>query len=168
MTDDFKCPICKFEYDINNRKAFILMCGDSACSQCIKFYKDAGKTSFECEKCCNITQSANIENKSLYQNSNVQKKKPEQKPQRDQFEIYIRKKDKQEKFSLLVKKKMTLKELKKEIKNQENIDPITYDLCFKKPLTEDNSTLESYGITKTVTITMITKFDGGFKSINSI
>ena len=39
------------------------------------------------------------------ENSNVQKKKPEQKPQRDQFEIYIRKKDKQEKFSLLVKKK---------------------------------------------------------------
>lgn len=157
---DFECPICKQEFDKINRKAFILLCGHSACSVCINFYKEA-KKELECGKCCHKTQSANIENKSCYQNNNVQKPTPVQKPQKDEFEIYVRKKNKQEKFSLLVKKNMTLQQLIDLIKNQEDIDPDTYELCFKKPLTVKTNTLESYGITKTVTITMITKFDGG-------
>lgn len=160
--DDFKCPLCKEEYDKVNRKAFILLCGHSACSKCVKFYQDAGRESFECGKCCNSTKSANIENKSLYQNKNNAPKK-EPKPQRDEFEIYVRKKNTQEKFSLLVKKNMTLKQLIEKIKSQEDIDSNTYDLCFKKPLTEEDKTLEYYGITKTVTVTMITKFDGGIE-----
>lgn len=159
--DDYKCPLCKEEYNINSRKAFILLCGHSACSQCIKFYKDAKRDSFECGKCCNYTNSANIENKSLYSNNSIQNNKPVLKPEKDEFEIFIRKKDRQEKFSMLVKKNMKLLELINKIKDQEGIDPTTYDLCFKKPLLEYDKTLEFYGITKTITITMITKFDGG-------
>jgi hypothetical protein len=158
---DFKCPICKQDYNKESRKCFILTCGDSACLPCIKFFKDANKDSFECGKCCNNTKSANIENKSMYNNKNIQNNKPAPKPEKDEFEIYVRKKNTQEKFSLLVKKNMKLIELINKIESQEGIKNDTYDLCFKKPLTENNKTLESYGIIKTVTITMITKFDGG-------
>jgi hypothetical protein len=56
---------------------------------------------------------------------------------------------------------MKLKELIAKIKSQEGIEPKTYDLCFKKPLVDENLTLESYDIKKTVTVTMITKFIGG-------
>lgn len=160
--DDSKCPICLQEYDRINRKAFILLCGHSACSKCIKFFEDAKKDFLECGKCCKLTQSAGIENKSLYKNNNkVEKNKPVSKPEKDEFEIYIRKKNKQDKFPILVKKNMTVKELIDKIKTQEDIDSTTYELCFKKPLTEEDKTLESYGITQTVTVTMITKFDGG-------
>lgn len=159
--DDINCPICKEEYDKNTRKAFILLCGHSACSQCIKFYKEAKKETFECGKCCNQTKSANIENKSLYPKKKEKPKENVLKPQKDEFEVYIRKKDKQEKFSVLVKKNMKLQELINLIEIQENISPTSYDLCFKKPLLELDKTLEQYGISKTVTITMITKFDGG-------
>lgn len=159
--DDKNCPLCGEEYEKETRKAFILRCGHSACSKCINFYKNAGKKTFECGKCCNLTESADIENKSLYPNKKKQTKEKDGKPQKDEFEIYIRKKDKQEKFSVLVKKNMKLKELMDLIKSQENIGPTSYDLCFKKPLLNLDDTLESYGIAKTVTITMITKFDGG-------
>ena len=97
----------------------------------------------------------------MYNNKNIQNNKPAPKPEKDEFEIYVRKKNTQEKFSLLVKKNMKLIELINKIESQEGIKNDTYDLCFKKPLTENNKTLESYGIIKTVTITMITKFDGG-------
>ena len=160
MSEEFKCPICKIEFNRNARKAFILLCGHSACSQCINFHKEA-KRDLECGKCCKITQSANIENQSCYQNNNDQNNQSVVKPTKDEFEIYIRKKNSQEKFSLLVKKTMKLKELIAKIKDQEGIDPKTYELCFKKPLTNEELTLESYDIKKTVTVTMITKFDGG-------
>ncbi len=160
MSEDFKCPKCKIEYNRNDRKAFILKCGHSACSQCIKFFQEA-KRDLECGKCCKITQSADIENQSCYQNNNAQNNQSVAVPTQDEFEIYIRKKNSQEKFSLLVKKTMKLKELIDKIKSQEGIEPTTYDLCFKKPLTDGELTLESYEIKKTVTVTMITKFDGG-------
>ena len=158
--DESKCPICSEEYDEVNRKAFILKCGHSSCSKCIKFYEDAKRVLFQCEKCCKMTESANIENKSLYKKSNGQASQIQRQPTKDEFEIYIRKKDKKGKFSILVNKNMTLKQLKEEIKRQEDIDSSTYDLCFKKPLKEDDSTLESYGIAKTVTLSMIAAFKG--------
>jgi hypothetical protein len=60
-----------------------------------------------------------------------------------------------------VRKEMTVGQLKEKIKQQEGIDSSTYELSFKKPLTDINKTLESYGITRTVTITSIAPFDGG-------
>lgn len=158
--DEFNCPICKIQYDRNNRKAYILECGDSACSKCINFYKEA-KKELECGKCCNKTKALTVENKSLYKNNVNQNIKPSSNTQKDEFEIYVRKKNTQEKFAILVKKNMTVKELKNKIKAQEKIEPTAYELAFKKPMTDLDQTLESYQIKKPVTITMISEFEGG-------
>ena len=53
-----------------------------------------------------------------------------------------------------MKKGMTLGELKKKIKEQEEIDYSPYELCYEIPLTDDSKTLESYGITRTGTMTI--------------
>ena len=165
----FECPICKCPYVKNERKAFILQCGDSSCSKCIDFYKSAGKETFECQKCCHQTKSLNIENNALYQNSsNQNNSQPAPKPQNDEFEILIRKKNSSEKFPILVKKTMTVRELKNKIKREQNIDQNTYELAFKKPLKDLDHTLESYSITQTVTVTMLAEFFGGVKSINTL
>ncbi len=163
MSDENKCPICMMDYDINNRKAFILMCGHSACSVCINFYKNAQRA-LECGKCSKITQSANFENISLYRNTqrnNVQQSKPLPKPSKEEFEIYIRKKDNRSKFPILVKKSMKIKELKDKIYDQENIESDSYDLSSTQAMIDYNKTLEDYGITSTRTLSMITIFKGG-------
>jgi hypothetical protein len=154
------CPICNIDYDRNNRKAFILECGDSACSSCINFYKDSGKE-LECGKCCRPTKSLNTENKALYTNNSNQSNKPTLIPEKDEFEILIREKNGQNKLPIFVKKSMTVGELKEKIKKEYNIQPGAYILAFRKPLSDDTKTLESYKITKTVTVTMISVFDGG-------
>ena len=159
MTDG-TCPICKEDYEKSTRKAFILLCGHSACSKCINFYKDAGRE-LECGKCCKYTQSANIEIQDAYKKSGTTNNTVSSQPGKDEFEIYVRKKDQRQKFSILVKKDMTLEELTKKIKNQEDIEPTTYVLTFKKPLLEPKNTLQSYDIKKTVTLTMIAPFEGG-------
>lgn len=144
----FNCPNCKLQYDENSRKAYILECGHSACSQCIKFYEDYGKESFECGACCRMTKSSSIENKAAYKKIIKSNRNKD-----DEFEIYIR--NGILRFSIVVKKGMTLGELKKKIKEQEEINYSSYELNYKKPLTDDNKTLESYGITKICTISMI-------------
>lgn len=161
---EFVCPICKIQFDKNNRKAFILECGDSACSECIKFFKESGKEQFECGKCCNNTKALKVENKSLYRNVSNQNNNRSLIAEKDEFEIYIRKKntnDEDDKFPFLVKKTMKIRELKDKIKEQKNIEPNTYELAFKKPLSDLNKTLEAYQINKTVTVTMISIFEGG-------
>lgn len=158
--NDGTCPICKEDYEKSTRKAFILLCGHSACSKCINFYKDA-KRELECGKCCKYTQSANIEIQDAYKKNGTQNNTTSSKPEKDEFEIYVRKKDQRQKFSILVKKDMTLEQLTQKIKRQEGIDPTTYNLMFKKPMLEPNNTLQSYDIKKTVTLTMIAPFEGG-------
>ena len=158
--NDGTCPICKEDYERSTRKAFILLCGHSACSKCINFYKDA-KRELECGKCCKYTQSANIEIQDAYKKNGTQNNTTPSKPEKDEFEIYVRKKDQRQKFSILVKKDMTLEQLTQKIKRQEGIDPTTYNLMFKKPMLEPNNTLQSYDIKKTVTLTMIAPFEGG-------
>jgi len=155
--NDGTCPICKEDYERSTRKAFILLCGHSACSKCINFYKDA-KRELECGKCCKYTQSANIEIQDAYKKNGTQNNTTPSKPEKDEFEIYVRKKDQRQK---LVKKDMTLEQLTQKIKRQEGIDPTTYNLMFKKPMLEPNNTLQSYDIKKTVTLTMIAPFEGG-------
>ena len=158
--NDGTCTICKEDYEKSTRKAFILLCGHSACSKCINFYKDA-KRELECGKCCKYTQSANIEIQDAYKKNGTQNNTTSSKPEKDEFEIYVRKKDQRQKFSILVKKDMTLEQLTQKIKRQEGIDPTTYNLMFKKPMLEPNNTLQSYDIKKTVTLTMIAPFEGG-------
>ena len=146
----FNCPICRQQYDENSRKAFILMCGHCACSQCIKFYKDFGKESLECEFCNQMTKSLGIENKAAYTKIIKSNRNND-----DEFEIFIRKPYCYDKFSIVVKKGMTLGELKKKIKEQEEINYFPYELSYKKPLIDDSKTLEFYGINRTCTICMI-------------
>jgi len=163
MSDESKCPICEIEYDINNRKAFILMCGHSACSKCINFFKETQKP-VECGSCCKNTQSANIENISLYkttQNDNSHQNIRMHESSKDEFEIYIRKKDNRSKFSILVKKSMNITELKRKIYEQEHIEPDSYDLSATQPMIDYEKTLQDYGITSTRTLSMIASFKGG-------
>jgi hypothetical protein len=161
---EYNCPICKIQYEKNSRKAFLLECGHSACLPCIKFYKEAKRT-LECGECCKMTQSLNYENKSLYKNSNSQNNYKAPVEQKDEFEVYIRKRNatnsQEEKFSVMVKKTMTVKELKDKIQRQQGIQSNAYTLAFIKPLTDESKTLEFYKITKVVTITMISDFEGG-------
>lgn len=145
--DYFNCSICKLPYNENSRKAFILVCGHSACSRCIKFYEDLRKEYFECGVCCQMTKSSNIENKAAYTKIIKSNRNND-----DKFEIIIRRPYSPDIFSIEVKKGMTFGELKKKIKEQEEIDYSPYELCYKRPLTDDNKTLESYGITKKCTI----------------
>lgn len=154
------CPICNIQYNRDNRKAFILECGHSACSQCINFYKDAGKD-LECGECCNKTKSLNIENKALYPTTDNQSNKKTSGVQKDEFEINIRKRNTQDKFPILVKKNMTVKELKNKIKAEQGIAPESYTLAFRKPLTDEDKTLEYYLIKQLVTVTMVSDFEGG-------
>lgn len=164
MSEASKCPICDFEYDINNRKAFILMCGHSACSKCINFYKNEAKRPVECGTCCKKTQSANIENISLYKTTQIENSQQNirmHEPQKDEFEIYIRKKDNKSKFSILVKQSMNITELKSKIYKQEQIDPDSYDLAANQAMIDYKKTLKDYGITFTRTLSMIASFKGG-------
>jgi hypothetical protein len=145
--DYFNCSICRQPYDENSRKAFMLECGHSACSKCIKFFEDCGKESFICGICCHMTKSLNIQNKAAYT------KIIKNSRNTDEFEIFIRKSF-SDKFSIVVKKGMTLGELKKKIKEQEEINYSPYELCYEIPLTDDSKTLESYGITRTGNMTI--------------
>ena len=142
----FNCSICRQPFDENSRKAFMLECGHCACSQCIKFFEGYGEK-FECGECCKMIKPLNIENKAAYT------KIIKSSRNNDEFEIFIRKSI-SDKFSIVVKKEMTLGELKKKIKEQEEINYSPYELCYEIPLNDDCKTLESYGITRTGTITI--------------
>ena len=157
---DGTCPICKENFERSTRKAFILTCGHSACSKCINFYKEA-KKEIECGKCCKYTQSTNIENQDAYKTNITQSNVSTPQPEKDEFEIFIRKKDQTQRFSILVRKDMTLEQLTQKIKTQEGIEPTTYTLIFKKPLLDPKLTLLSYNIKKTVTVNMTAPFHGG-------
>jgi len=162
------CKICKKLYNKNENKPFLLACGDTLCLACIKGYKDAlNKDNFECPACCTDTKSTGFENKSVYpteeeirnasnisQNSNA--------PLEGEFEIFIRPKSETEKYSIKVTKTMTVGQLKDKIQSVKGYNKANYKLAFKRPLADETKTLESYGITKTVTITQISVVEGGF------
>ena len=154
------CPICMNLYNENKNKPYILICGDTACSSRINNYKFIFKNdTFECPKCCMSTKSTNIENKSAYptNKSNIQiyNKKNE-----GEFEIYIRTPI-EGKFYLKVTKTMTVGQLIKKIEKEKEINLNRYRLSFRKPLIDHTKTLEYYGITKTVTLTLSSPPEGG-------
>ena len=162
INKDNICPVCREIYNKNKNKPYVLFCGHTLCSHCIELYKQISqKDRFECFKCCCITQSTNIVNisaypkeqpKSNYYNNNYPK-------MNEEFEIIIR--NKHEKFSVMVKKSMTIGELKEKIlKEHGAYFPKEFELTFKRPL-ENTKTLEFYGITKTVTLIKIEFIVGG-------
>ena len=150
------CKVCKNYYNKNENRPFLLECGDTLCLKCIKNYKEAlEKDIFECPTCCTNTKSLNVENKMAYPkegeivslNSNIKV------PEKGEFEVFI-KTPFGSKYSLLVTKTMTIGQLKDKIEREKGYNKDNFALAFKKPL-YDSKTLESYGITKTVTITQI-------------
>ena len=56
---------------------------------------------------------------------------------------------------------MTIGQLKDKIEREKGYNKRNFVLAFKKPLNDNSKTLESYGITKTVTITQISTVEGG-------
>ena len=150
------CKVCKNYYNKNENRPFLLECGDTLCLKCIKNYKEAlEKDTFECPTCCTNTKSLNVENKMAYPkegeivslNSNIKV------PEKGEFEVFI-KTPFGSKYSLLVTKTMTIGQLKDKIEREKGYNKNNFALAFKKVL-YDSKTLESYGITKTVTITQI-------------
>lgn len=151
---DGECPICNLEYERNEHKPYALICGHLACSKCINYHKEAN-IGLECGKCCQITQSSNIEIQDAYKDkSSTRSNSVARNPEQDEFEIYIKTRENM-KFSILVKKTMTVQNLIDKIKEQEGIDSSTYSLAFRKPLIELKATLESYEIKNLATVTMI-------------
>ena len=159
------CKVCKLIYNKNENKPFLLKCGDTLCLSCIKNYKEALKKDiFECPTCCTETESSGIENKAAYPKDGGDKKSNDNNNNTvsGEFEIYVRRQEEADKYSLKVTKTMTVGQLKDKIQKEKGFDKKLYQLSFKRPLEDENKTLEFYGITKTVTITQISNFEGGF------
>ena len=140
---DSICLICKKQYNQNSNKPILLTCGDTMCHVCIKskkeFYK---KDEFECPNCKEKVKSMNIENKLAYPKIQTLKN--------DEFEICVRFPAKE--IFLIAKKQMTVKQLKDKIEENYGYNMKNYQLCFKKPLKDDQKTLEFYKITRSVTL----------------
>ena len=122
----------------------------------------------ECGSCCEETESANIENISLYadtQSTNSQENIRNKVPSSDEFEIFIRKyeytKNGPNEFTILVTQSMTIADLKLKIYKQENFNPQNFDLVAGKPLIEIEKTLKDYNITTTRTLSMVKTSNGG-------
>ena len=160
-----QCKTCTKTYNKNDNKPIILSCGDTLCSSCIKSYKEIlDKEEFECPKCCNYTKSLNIENRSAYPKEETtaqQNVNDNPNPVTGEFEIFIRPKGDLEKYSMMVTKNMTVRQLKNKIQREKNYNINNFDLAFKKPLIPLDNTLASFGITKKVTLTQISNVIGG-------
>ena len=156
---DFYCEICKNAYNKDRNKPIILECGDTLCLVCINAYKELlQKESFECPKCCIITRSLNIENKNAYPKGEINNQRNQRKNE-EKFIIYVRPRGGHEKFDLEVTKQMTVGQLIEKIQREKGYD--YFDLAFKGFLIVKSKTLESYGIIKSVTLTMINEVAGG-------
>ena len=155
-----KCGVCLKRYNKQENKPFLLMCGHTMCLKCINYYTKAlRKETFECSVCWNNTKSCGIMNLSIPLN-NEEKINTNNNTDNAQgfFELFI-KLLKGSKCSIKVKKEYTIKQVKEIIKKEKNIQEEIV-LAFKSPLNDDR-TLESYNITKTVTIIQISSIKGG-------
>ena len=112
-----------------------------------------------------MTKSLNVENKAAYpkegtvdttNNSIINQPAVE-----GEFEIMIRPKGEIEKYSMKVTKNMTVRQLKNKIQKEKGYNINNFDLAFRRPLADLDKTLESYGITKKVTLTQISNVHGG-------
>lgn len=162
---EHECKTCKKLYNRNDNKPIILSCGDTLCSACIKNYKEIlHKEEFECPKCCNNTKSLNVENKAAYPKEGTVDTSSQvlnAAPIEGEFEILIRPKADLDKYTMKVTKDMTIGQLKNKIQKEKGYNVNQFDLAFKRPLIDLNKTLESYGITKKVTLTQISNVIGG-------
>ena len=148
----YECQYCKIKFDNINTKPIILTCNDIICSSCINFKEKVFNNKiFECPVCMNQVSSTNIIFKPLLKEyDNINEKNNEKN---NEFPIIIQFNGRH-KIQLLVTKDMTIKQLREKIAEKENININNIYLAYKRPLNNDK-TLEFYGITKTVVITMI-------------
>lgn len=102
----------------------------------------------------------NIENKAAYPKEKSTSNYNDNYPNMNGgFEITIRTHSSQ-KFGIIVTKSMTVKELKEKIIKEHKANfPKEFELAFKRPL-RNTETLEFYGITKPVTLVLISTFVG--------
>ena len=159
-----ECPVCFKKYNKEENKPYILECGDTLCLKCINNYKEAlQKETFECSKCCKNTKSLGIMNRAIPLDDNQgtnNNKDNNNNSSTDGFFVNIKLKN-GEKISIKVKKEYTINQLKQMISDEKNIEFKKLNLSYKRPLLNGNKTLESYGITKTVTVIQISDLVGG-------
>ncbi len=158
-----ECPVCFKKFNNQENKPYTTTCGDTICLKCIDYFKEAlQKEIFQSPTCCVDTKSTGIFNKAidLNDNSNENQNTEDSDNKDGFFELLIRNKTSQEKISIKVKKEYTIGEVKNILYKEKNIPIQSYHLAFRKPLNDEN-TLESYGIIKTVTITQISDLVGG-------
>ena len=109
------CRICKNEYDEDKYKPFLLSCGDTLCQICINFLKESVRSEeFECPICCGKVKSTNVSIKAAIkkkQISNINNNYSEN----DELCIYIENYITESKYTLKVKKTMTINQLKEKI-----------------------------------------------------
>ena len=166
MSIKTECPMCFKKYNKKENIPYILGCGDTMCLKCINYFKEAlQKTEFECPECCNTTKSSGIINKVIPLDDVTEKEENKDNKNNNStdgfFEIMIKPKN-DKKFSIKVKKEYTINQVKQIILKEKNMPPQSYHLAFKKPLSELYKTLESYGITKTVTLIQMTNLENLF------
>ena len=143
------CSLCKNLYDKDIHIPFLLGCGDTMCSKCINYYQEVFKQGkIECPICDQYTYSTKIENKKAYPNYTM---KDKQSHEKEEFEIYIKCLD-GERFSFKVTRSMTVGQLYEKVQELKGYNKSKFRLFFKRPLYDHSKTLESYGITRTVTI----------------
>ena len=161
MSIKTECPMCFKKYNKKENIPYMLGCGDTMCLKCINYFKEAlQKTEFECPECCNTTKSSGIINKVIPLDDVTEKEENKDNSTDGFFEIIIKPKN-DKKFSIKVKKEYTINQVKQIILKEKNMPPQSYHLAFKKPLSELYKTLESYGITKTVTLIQVANLEGG-------
>lgn len=160
---EYTCKYCKNLFEKEKHMPILLTCGDALCVSCVKYMKDAlKKDEFDCPKCCNPTKSTGIEKTVAYPPPGTVAETITRAPAVGEFEVLIRPQGEEGNYPMRVTKTMTVGQLKKKIKEQNNFPPnIEITLTFRRPLTNDDNTLESYGITKTVVITQISFVRGG-------
>ena len=168
MSDTSKkeCPQCRKNYNRNQNKPFIMKCGDTFCSSCIKklieqVYK---KVPFKCPCCCNETESLNIINFALMpadDSTDEDSNNTARAPAAGEFDIHIKQMMDSNIITIKVKKSMKVKELKSKIEKARNYKEGSVKLAFKRPLNNDDQTLESYGIDRELTINLVGFVRGG-------
>ena len=157
----YECPYCKCTYNNQENIPIILSCDDTMCKKCIKYQIDTfRKEKIECPVCCGLVTSSNKPNKALIPKNNLSTISAPKK-QEGQFDLYVKLLS-GTKITVRVTKEMTVGTLKAKIAQQAGISNIAnLFLTYTQPLRDNAKTLESYAITKTLTIMQTSREFGG-------
>jgi hypothetical protein len=157
----YECSSCKLTYNNQENIPIILSCDDTMCKKCINYQIEAlRKQKIECPTCCNFVTSSNRVNKALIPKNNTSTISAPKKEE-GQFDVYVKLLS-GAKITVRVTKEMTVGTLKAKVAQQAGIsNQARLFLSFKKPLQDNTKTLESYEITRTVTILQTSQEIGG-------